>query len=135
MQELAKPELIWGPANDEDRAEFLQRILDKSGNHNRAEVDPGQPSESIDAEVGSDPHLQTDVDQLLNSVMKKTNFFQSKLSVAEKMAKGHLHELRRQGIVRETIDMSSIILGFVVSYPSIFLIRNIFRIRQIKNRL
>ncbi len=115
MQELAKPELTWGPANDEDRAEFLQRILYKSLNHDRAEVDPGQLSESIDAEAGSDPHLQRDVDQLLKSVMKETNFFQSKLSVAEKMAKGHLHELRRQGIVRETIDMNSVFLGFLVS--------------------
>ncbi len=70
MQELAKPELTWGPANDEDRAEFLQRILDNSRNHDRAEVDPGQLSESIDAEAGSDPHLQRGLDQLLNSVMK-----------------------------------------------------------------
>ncbi len=94
MKELAKPALAWGPVEEEHRVEFLQALTEEANRES--------PSHSLRANAPT-PVTRYGANelnsvQLLGRVMTESNFFHSKLSLAEKLAEKHTLDLKKHGI-------------------------------------
>ncbi len=94
MKELAKPSVTWGPMEEEHRVEFLHALTEEasrlSSSHSLHANAPTPATRYGANELNSA--------QLLGRVMTESNFFHSKLSLAEKLAEMHAQDLVRHGI-------------------------------------
>ena len=120
----------WGPAEDEHRTEFLQGICERTLGYvpsdlkNPKDVDAGAGGEgegegegdnTAGAQVASSQVWSTGVGgstaalrnaasyHALHSLLNEGEFYQSKLSIAEKMAELHAKDLVKQGVPVELL--------------------------------
>ncbi|CDI98356.1 sodium and chloride dependent glycine [Echinococcus multilocularis] len=123
LREFSKPVTDWGPAEDEHRTEFLQGICKRTLGYVPSDLrmpgdGDGEGEESKEdganhlnvSQVwstgagGSTTALRTAAScQALHSLLNEGEFYQSKLSIAEKMAELHTKDLVKQGVPIELL--------------------------------
>ncbi|EUB63240.1 Sodium- and chloride-dependent glycine transporter [Echinococcus granulosus] len=123
LREFSKPVTDWGPAEDEHRTEFLQGICKRTlgyvpsdlrmpgdGDGEGEEGKEGGANHLNVSQVwstgagGSTTALRTAAScQALHSLLNEGEFYQSKLSIAEKMAELHTKDLVKQGVPIELL--------------------------------
>ncbi len=131
LKELAKPSASWGPQEEEHRAEFLQGIIDRANgvdlthsiNANPATPTPDALEAGQGVNLGSGAVFSPQA--ALGSLMAEGEFFQSKLSLAGRLAEKHVRELAKQGVDAGQIASSAVALeqtvsGWLVEGGSIF---------------
>ncbi len=89
MKELVKPHVTWGPMEEEHRVEFLQALTEDAGrvssSHSLRANAPTPATRYGANELNSA--------QLLGRVLTESNFFHSKLSLAEKLTEKQARDL------------------------------------------
>ncbi|VDD81142.1 unnamed protein product [Mesocestoides corti] len=133
LREFSKPITDWGPAQDEHRTEFLQGICARTLGYVPSDLELGlrgenageNAEEGVDGETteaapknnnlnvsqvwstgvgGSSAALRNATScQALHSLLNEGEFYQSKLSIAEKMAELHSKDLVKQGVPLELL--------------------------------
>nr|CDS26502.2 sodium and chloride dependent glycine [Hymenolepis microstoma] len=125
LRELSKPVSDWGPAEDVHRTEFLTNICERTLGYVPPDVQnegEGEDESSEDKEggngiptqgqsqlnvsgvwstgvAGSSANIRAAAStQALHSLLNEGEFYQSKLSIAEKMAELHTKDLVKQGV-------------------------------------
>ncbi|KAM7535481.1 hypothetical protein Aperf_G00000091586 [Anoplocephala perfoliata] len=120
LRELLKPVTKWGPAEDVHRMEFLQGICERALGYVPSDILPQLEGEGDADDQAHAGHLNvsqvwsTGVNstanlrgaastQALHSLLNEGEFYQSKLSIAEKMAERHTKDLVKQGFPAELL--------------------------------
>ncbi|VDM16115.1 unnamed protein product [Hydatigera taeniaeformis] len=122
LREFSKPVTDWGPAEDEHRTEFLQGICERTLGYVPSDLRaPGEGDGGEEGVDGGGNHLNVSQVwstgaggstaalrnaascQALHSLLNEGEFYQSKLSIAEKMAELHTKDLVKQGVPIELL--------------------------------
>ncbi|VDO10328.1 unnamed protein product [Rodentolepis nana] len=127
LREFSKPVSDWGPAEDIHRTEFLTNICERTLGYVPPDVQgksDGEDEGLRDEErgngvptqgqgvwntgvAGSSANIRAAAStQALHSLLNEGEFYQSKLSIAEKMAELHAKELIKQGVPVEMFGSS-----------------------------
>ncbi|VDL58837.1 unnamed protein product [Hymenolepis diminuta] len=126
LRELSKPVADWGPAEDIHRTEFLTDICQRTLGYVPADVQNEMEGEDGNEEggetenqgqnqlnasgvwstgvAGSNANIRAATScHALHSLLNEGEFYQSKLSIAEKMAEMHTKEMVKQGVPIEVL--------------------------------
>lgn len=138
LREFSKPVTDWGPAEDEHRTEFLQGICERTLGYVPSDIKPpddiegGGAGEGDNVEEERVPQINasqvwsTGVGgstaairsvascQALQSLINEGEFYQSKLSIAEKMAELYTKDLVKQGVPVELLASSDRVSYFLL---------------------
>ncbi len=80
---------------------------------------PAAQNEPVDEVIAAGPiamRAVTESQHTLNRVVSEADFFQSKLSVAEKLAEKHVRDLAKQGVEVGMISSAASALNTAVSF-------------------
>lgn len=125
----------WGPAEDVHRAEFLTQICQRTlgytpeeimqARQNEGDVESGEGGDGGDGThlnvsgiinsgvAGSSANIRAAAScQALHSLLNEGEFYQSKLSVAEKLAEKHTKDLVKQGYPIDMIGSTDRVSNF-----------------------
>ncbi|BHF74122.1 hypothetical protein SprV_0401720600 [Sparganum proliferum] len=105
LREFFKPTHTWGPAQDEHRNEFLSQVREREQQKKQQDVESGENKISTSqlslggSKFNSATCLRTTASCLALSAAQadEPSFFQSKLSIAEKLTYAHAKELVKRG--------------------------------------
>ncbi|KAL5109613.1 Sodium and chloride-dependent glycine transporter 1 [Taenia crassiceps] len=121
LREFTKPVTDWGPAEEKHRTEFLQGICQRTLGYVPSDLRTPGDGEGYEGREGGGNHLNVSQVwstgaggstaalrnaascQALHSLLNEGEFYQSKLSIAEKMAELHTKDLVKQGVPIELL--------------------------------